>query len=205
LTALFASSVYAEQKPPGGDEGQQLPASAVSALKLTGACRVALPDANGNQPRVARTAARMSAWVADQKPMNGQTPRVYLHREGDRNVFLRGPAINGVNMGAISDVAIHQRESEDKKAEAEPIGIIDHTDEVHWVALDNIGKVRDSLQEFKNGLFDGGFIGKMSFEVRNARPTKHIGEHTHENADSYTVTALVIKLGGQPRVFGICM
>jgi hypothetical protein len=205
LTALVASSVYAgaPQKPPSNDEGTVLPQNVASRLGLPGGCRVALPDPAGKQARVARTAARMSAWVADQAPEIKDPPKVYLHREGDSHVLLIGPAEDPVNMGTVPPnnfVKINQREGSE-----EPIGVIDHTSEVHWVALTNIGTVRSRLKEYQNGLGDGGMIGKMSFKVKNERPTKKVGQSLHHNADSYTVTVLVINFLGQPRVFGICM
>jgi hypothetical protein len=202
LTVVVASSVYADapQRPPSDNEGTELSPAIAKRLNLPSGCRVALPDPKGNQARVARTAARMSAWVASQAPEKKDPPRVYLHREGDRHVFLRGPAIEPVNMGELDHVAIMQRENS-----MIPIGIVDHTDEVHWVSLSNIGTVKDRLKEYKDGLGDAGMIEKMSFKVRNARPTKKPFQKVHDNNDSYTVTALIINFLGQPRVFGICM
>ncbi|HEY8102304.1 MAG TPA: hypothetical protein VIF82_16315 [Burkholderiaceae bacterium] len=205
LAILFASSVYADtpQKPPSDNEGRELDPAIAKRFNLPGGCRVSLPDPKGKQARVARTAARMSAWVADQAPEIKDPPKVYLHREGDEHVLLIGPARDGVNMGTLPPdnfVKINQREGSE-----EPIGIIDHTKEVHWVALTNIGTVRDRLKEYKDGLGDLGMLEKMSFTVKNERPTKKIGQSLHHNADSYTVTALIINFLGQPRVFGICM
>jgi len=202
LTVLFASSVYADapQKPPSDNEGRELDPAIAKRFNLPSGCRVSLPDPAGKQARVARTAARMSAWVADQAPEKKDPPKVYLHREGDRHVLLIGPADNPVNMGVLDHVDIKQREGSEI-----PIGIIDHTDEVHWVALTNIGTVKGRLKEYKDGLGDAGMLEKMSFTVKNERPTKKVGQSLHHNADSYTVTALIINFLGQPRVFGICM
>lgn len=202
LMALFATCALADapQRPPDNNEGEELRPEIAQKLNLPGGCRVAFPQKNGNQARVARVAARMSAWVASQAPERKDPPRVYLHREGDRHVFLRGPAINPVNMGVLDHVAIYQREDG-----MIPIGIVDHTNEVHWVSLSNIGTVKDRVKEWKDGVFDAGMIEKMSFEVRNARPTKKPFQKTKKNEDSYVVTALVINFLGQPRVFGICM
>lgn len=205
LTILFASTAYAgaPQKPPGDNEGRELDPAIAKRFNLPGGCRVSLPDPQGKQARVARVAARMSAWVADQAPEIKDPPKVYLHREGDGHVLLIGPARDGVNMGTVPPdniVKINQREGSE-----EPIGIIDHTNEVHWVALTNIGTVRDRLKEYKDGLGDAGMLEKMSFKVKNQRPTKKIGQSLHHNEDSYTVTALIINFLGQPRVFGICM
>ena len=202
LMALLMSSAYADapQRPPGDNEGHELSPAIQQALKIPGACRVAFPDKGGNSARVARTAARMSAWVASQAPEKKDPPRVYLHREGDKHVFLRGPAINPVNMGVTDHVLIYQREND-----MIPIGIVDHSDEVHWVSLSNIGTVKDRVKEYKDGLLDAGMIEKMQFEVRNARPTKKPFQKTKKNEDSYVVTALIINFLGQPRVFGICM
>ncbi|MBI3070609.1 MAG: hypothetical protein HYY84_00640 [Deltaproteobacteria bacterium] len=198
---LTSAASAAPQKPPSKDEGSGLPAALVKKLGLPDGCKVALPDPKGRSARVARVASRMSAWVASQAPEIKDPPKVFLHREGDKRVLLRGPAIDPVNMGVTPKLAIYQREDN-----LIPIGIVDHSQEVHWISISNIGELRDRISEYKDGLLDGGMLQKMSFGVRHGRiyPAT-IGHGPKLKEGTYTVTVLVIKLGGQVRVFGICM
>lgn len=204
LLAMLATSALAEpQRPPEDDEGTVLPAAIAKRFGLDGyECRVALPNPQGNVPRVARTAARMSVWVADQKPIDGESPRVYLHREGDGRVFLRGPAFNAVNMGELGDLIIRNREEDGPD---KPMGI-DHSNFVHWVPLGNLGEMRARIKEYQDGLGDLGMIEKASFSVHHARQYPPKGLKKGELKEGqYDVTVLLAKFAGRVRVFGLCM
>ena len=202
LSTCFLGNVFAApQVPPKGDEGTELPKAIQDRFKLPGGCRISLPDPKGKSARVARVSARMSAWVADQLPDGKEPPKVYLHREGDSRVYLVGPARDPVNMGVTPDLAIYQRE--ESKI---PIGLVDHTDEVHWMALSNLGEIVGRLKEYKDGLGDAGMLEKQSFRVNNGRiyPATLTSGPKDKKSD-YTVTLMIIKFLGQPRVFGLCM
>lgn len=220
VAALLASNAYAfkPQTVPSKNEGTPLETlmspAAIKSLGLPGGCVVGLPNTTKGTPRVAKVAARMSAWIGDQTP-DLKLPRVYLHREGDKHVFLRGPAIDVLNMGVgLADtgaggvnndyLTIKQRETADGKNEGF-LAVVDHTNDIHYIRLANLDNLGKSLKSFEDGPLDGSRLGKMAFRVDNARPTKKIGQSTHHNADSYTVTALYVRLGGALRVFGLCM
>lgn len=214
-TLLFTAHTYAAwqpQNPPGQNEGTSLDAiikTASDAAKAkglsykpldwsTGGCLVSLPDSNKKTARVARVQARMASWIGQQTP-DTQSPRVYLQRRGDGRVFLFGPAENILNMGFSDNqnhLVIRQRETADGKDEG-VIAAMDHTNEVHYLPLTNITNLGSGLKAFEDGPLDGDRIGRMTFKVGNGR----LGS----GRDSYTVTALVIKLGGALRVFGLCM
>lgn len=201
LSSCFAMQAMAVQVPPKGDEGTALPAAIQQRFGLPGGCRIALPDPQGKSARVARVSARMSVWVADQLPNGKEPPKIYLHREGDDRVYLVGPARDPVNMGVTPALAIYQRESGNI-----PIGIVDHTDEVHWMALSNVGEAMGRLKEYKDGLGDAGMLEKQSFTVNNGRIYPATISHgPKDKKDSYTVTLMLVKFLGQPRVFGVCM
>ena len=93
-------------------------------------------------------------------------------------------------------LVIRQRETADGKDEG-AIAAMDHTNEVHYLPLTNITHLGSGLKAFEDGPLDGDRIGRMVFKVGNGR----LGS----GRDSYTVTALIIKLGGTLRVFGLCM
>ncbi len=227
FAAFFISSAHAtfvKQTPPSKNEGSSLDdiissysqKALLQAMKGKGfnykvpdvpkGCLVSLPDKNNTTPRVARVASRMSAWIGEQTP-DKQLPRVYLHREGDRHVFLVGPAENvNDSMGDKPDLIIRQRETESGNPKDEGVlGVVDHSDEVHYIPLTNMNTIGAGLKAFEDGPLDGDRIGKMQFRVKNARPTVDLLGNTSKNSDSYTVTALFIKFGGAVRVFGLCM
>ena len=201
LASCVAMEAMAVQVPPKGDEGTELPTAVQQRLGLPGGCRVALPDPSGKSARVARVASRMSVWVADQMPNGKEPPKLYLRREGDDRVYLVGPARDPVNMGATPALAIYQREANNI-----PIGLVDHSDEVHWMALSNLGEVVGRVKEYKDGLGDAGMIEKQSFTVNNGRiyPAKPFKKPENKKGE-YKVTILLTKVLGQPRVFGVCM
>ncbi len=215
LSIMITAHTYAAwhpQNPPEGNEGTDLDsiiktasneakAKGLSYKPLdwsTNGCLVSLPDSNKNTARVARVQSRMSAWIGKQTP-DTKSSRVYLQRQGDSRVFLFGPAENILNMGFSSNqnhLTIRQRETANGRNEG-VIAAMDHTSEVHYLPLSNITNIGSGLKAFGDGPLDGDRIGRMVFKVGNGR----LGS----GRDSYTVTALVIKLGGTLRVFGLCM
>ncbi len=231
LLAMVASNVYAGFTPqtvPKQNEGvrfkdiqingQPISTDQISKisniLKLPSSrnladCLVSLPDPGGKTARVARVASRMSAWIGEQTP-DKKLPRVYLHREGDDNVYIRGKTVFTVDdsMGKITgpmdnapELLIRARETASGDPEEEgTINFAARGNEVHYLPLVNIESIGSDLKSYEDGPLDGDRIRAMSFKVGTARPS-----HSGGNLDSYTVSVLLIRLGGVVRAFGLCM